>query len=49
LIPPTNTAPASVTTGSFAVADGVSWDPASRGPGNAYPVFYDGTTWLALT
>jgi hypothetical protein len=35
-------------TGMFAVADRVNWDPASKGSGNAYPVFYDGAVWNAL-
>jgi uncharacterized cupin superfamily protein len=41
-------APASPTVGMFAVADRVTWDPASKGSGNAYPVFYDGSAWNAL-
>lgn len=41
-------APASPTVGMFAVADRVTWDPASKGSGNAYPVFYNGSTWNAL-
>jgi hypothetical protein len=32
----------------FAVADRTNWDPASKGSGNAYPVFYNGSTWNAL-
>jgi hypothetical protein len=41
-------APAGPTVGMFAVADRVTWDPASKGSGNAYPVFYDGAVWNAL-
>jgi hypothetical protein len=41
-------APASPVVGMFAVADRVTWDPASKGSGNAYPVFYDGSAWNAL-
>jgi hypothetical protein len=41
-------APASPAVGMFAVADRVTWDPASKGSGNAYPVFYNGATWNAL-
>jgi hypothetical protein len=41
-------APASPTVGMFAVADRATWDPASKGSGNAYPVFYDGSAWNAL-
>jgi hypothetical protein len=40
--------PASPAVGMFAVADRVTWDPASKGSGNAYPVFYNGSTWNAL-
>ena len=43
-----NTAPATPTVGMFAVADRVTWDPAGKGSGNAYPVFYNGSTWNAL-
>ena len=41
-------APSSPTVGMFAVADRVTWDPASKGSGNAYAVFYNGSTWNAL-
>ena len=41
-------APATPAVGMFAVADRVNWDPASKGSGNAYPVFYDGSAWHAL-
>jgi hypothetical protein len=41
-------APASPSVGMFAVADRVTWDPAAKGSGNAYPVFYNGATWNAL-
>jgi hypothetical protein len=34
--------------GHFAVADGVSWDPASKSGTVPYPVFYNGVTWNAL-
>lgn len=43
-----NAAPNSPQTGMFAVADRVNWDPAAKGSGNPYPVFYDGTAWNAL-
>ena len=45
---PLTTAPTGVAAGCFAVADRLNWDPASKGTGNAYPVFYDGTVWTAL-
>ena len=41
-------APASPSVGMFAVADRATWDPASKGSGSAYPVFYNGSTWNAL-
>jgi len=41
-------APVSPVVGMFAVADRVTWDPASKGSGSAYPVFYNGSTWNAL-
>jgi len=34
--------------GMFATADGVNWDPASKGGSVPYPVFWDGSTWNAL-
>ena len=43
---PQNSAPIA-TAGSFAVANGTGWDPASKGSG-PYPVFYNGTSWTAL-
>lgn len=43
-----NSAPISPTTGMFAVADRTNWDPANKGSGNPYPVFYDGSVWNAL-
>ena len=45
---PQTAAPAGFTTGTFATADRVNWDPAAKGSGAAYPVFYNGTTWTAL-
>lgn len=34
--------------GMFATADGVNWDPASKGGSVPYPVFWDGSAWNAL-
>jgi hypothetical protein len=45
---PLNSAPTNPQIGTFAVADRVAWDPASKGSGAPYPVFYDGTQWRAL-
>lgn len=39
-------APLGISTGAIAVADRTNWDPAARGTGAAYPVFYDGTSWI---
>ena len=47
-LPPLSAAPGSPSAGMFAVANRVTWDPASKGSGNAYPVFYDGSSWVAL-
>ena len=46
-LPPLQAAP-SANAGTFAVANGVDWDPASKATGSSYPVFYDGTVWQAL-
>jgi hypothetical protein len=40
--------PASPTDGMFAVADGTTWDPASKGGSVSYPVYFDGVSWNAL-
>lgn len=45
---PLNSAPTSPQIGTFAVANRTTWDPASKGSGNPYPVFYDGAQWHAL-
>jgi len=45
---PLNSAPTNPQVGTFAVADRVTWDPASKGSGQPYPVFYDGIIWRAL-
>jgi hypothetical protein len=52
---PQNSEPDSADTGGlglragmFATADGVSWDPASKGTSTPYPVFWNGTAWVAL-
>lgn len=41
-------APSTPVEGMIAVADRVTWDPASKGSGGSYPVYYDGSTWTAL-
>jgi hypothetical protein len=45
---PLSAAPTGILAGVFAVADRTNWDPASKGTGGAYPVFYNGTSWNAL-
>lgn len=46
-VTPSTSAPTAPTS-SFAVADGVSWDPASKSGSVPYPVFYNGSQWVAL-
>ncbi len=41
-------APSAPAEGMIAVADRTTWDPAGKGTGGSYPVYYDGTTWNAL-
>lgn len=43
-----STAAPTVPAGTFAVADGVTWDPATKSGSVPYPVFYDGVSWTAL-
>ena len=43
-----STSAPTVSAGTFAVADGTSWDPATKSGSVPYPVFYDGTSWNAL-
>lgn len=45
---PLAAAPGSPASGMFAVADGTTWDPATKSGSVPYPVFYDGTIWNAL-
>lgn len=46
---PLDAAPTSPVEGMITVANRVDWDPASKGSGNSYPVYYDGTAWVAMT
>jgi hypothetical protein len=46
---PLDSEPSGAVVGMFAVADRTNWDPASVGSGDAYPVFYDGTSWKRIT
>jgi len=45
---PQSSAPASPQEGMIASADRVNWDPAGKGSGASYPVYFDGSTWNAL-
>lgn len=45
---PQTAAPGSPVDGMIAVADRVNWDPASKGSGGSYPVYYDGSVWNAF-
>ena len=40
--------PSTPAEGMIAVADRATWDPASKGSGASYPVYYDGTIWNAF-
>ena len=40
--------PAVLEEGMVAVANRTDWDPASKGTGGSYPVYYDGTGWQAF-
>jgi hypothetical protein len=46
---PLTAAPASPVVGMIAVADNSSWDPITRAGTVPYPVFYNGTAWVALS
>lgn len=41
-------APPGAVAGTIAVADGVSWDPASLAGSTPYPAFFNGTTWSSM-
>ncbi len=45
---PLSAAPLNPDPGTFAVADNVSWDPASAAGSRPYPVFWDGQLWVNL-
>jgi hypothetical protein len=45
---PQSTEPSPKVEGMIAVADRASWDPASKGSGGSYPVYYNGSSWNAL-
>jgi len=34
--------------GMIVAADRITWDPAAKGSGNSYPVYYDGAVWQPL-
>lgn len=45
---PLTAEPASPVVGMIAVADGVTWDPATYSNTTPYPAFYNGTAWVAM-
>lgn len=45
---PLTAEPASPTDGMIVAADRETWDPASKGSGRSYPVYYDGAVWQPL-
>jgi len=47
ILTPSSSVP-TATSGAFAVAQPPGWDPATKGGTASYPVFYNGTTWIAL-
>ena len=40
--------PENPINGMIVAADRVTWDPAAKGSGNSYPVYYDGAVWQPL-
>jgi cytoskeletal protein CcmA (bactofilin family) len=42
------TAEPTASEGIIAIADGTSWDPASKAGAVSYPVYYDGNAWNAF-
>lgn len=45
---PLTAEPGTPLEGMIAIADGTTWDPATKGGALSYPVYYDGTSWNAL-
>ena len=45
---PQTAAPSTLVEGMIAIADRITWDPASKGSGYSYPVYYNGHTWTAF-
>jgi hypothetical protein len=45
---PLTAIPTTYTTGTLAVADAASWDPAGTNQSTKYPAFYNGTKWIDL-
>jgi len=42
------TAEPTAVEGMIVIADGTTWDPASKGGAVSYPVYYDGSAWNAF-
>jgi hypothetical protein len=47
-LPEYTAAPSSPEKGDVVLADRATWDPLTKGSGGAYPVWYNGTAWVAL-
>jgi len=48
ILKPLSAEPTDKVEGMICIADGTNWDPAGKGTGVSYPVYYDGTSWHAL-
>ena len=48
ILTPSTSAPSSPTAGTYATAQPPTWDPGSKGGSTPYPVFYNGSSWVAL-
>ena len=49
ILSPRKNAPSPATTGMMYLADGVSWDPLTRGGSENYLVFWTGTAWHTVS
>jgi hypothetical protein len=45
---PQSAEPSPKVEGMIAVANRTNWDPAAKGSGGSYPVYYNGSSWNAL-
>jgi hypothetical protein len=49
MLTPLDAEPTDVAEGMIAVADRATWDPAAKGSGGSYVVYYDGSAWNAMS